>query len=225
MIQIDGAFNGSVAQRIVALNSNTRKNIERIEELNRTYADSIAKTHAIGVWRRTMSIAIPVIIATIGLHVHPGVGLTAADWRVMILIGIFLYIVSGSIVWSFWKKDIATSDVSKTLKELLLTQNEIIETVYRVEKMSEKAHDLDAGLPVGDDFELSPQYDLRLQSRTSSYNTLLTISSLQMLRYKAGCDEARSDSALIEKTITGSVYNLADLLTSKPWLGKYYRSV
>lgn len=225
MIQIDGAFDGSVAQRIVAVNSNTRKNTERIEELNRVFADSFEKTHAIGVWRRTMSIAIPLIVATIGLHIHPGVGLTAADWRAVFFLAIVLYIVSGSVAWSFWRKDIAGSDVARNVKDLLLEHNEILDIVYRVEKLSAKAHDLANGLPPGDDFDLSPKDDVLLATRAGNYNTLLAISSMRMLRYRASCEDGRSDGDLIESTIAGSTINLADLLRSKPWLGKYYRSV
>lgn len=225
MIEIKGAFNGSVAQRIIALNSNALKNVERIEELNRVFVDAIEKAHAIGVWRKTMSIAVPLIVGTIGLHVHPSVGLTGADWRVMLFIGIILYVVSGSVAWSFWKKDIAAADASHTVKELLLEHNEIIDIIYRVEKLSAKAHDLDNGLPPGDDFDLSPKDDLHLTRRTGYYNTLLMISSLRLRCYRAIADDRRSDCDLLESTIMSSASNLAELLKSKPWLGKYYRSV
>lgn len=225
-MDIDGAFDKSIAQRIRALNSNIRKNRERVAELHQTFADSIEKAHLIGVWRFTLSLAIPVIIATIGLHTHPGHGFEPADWRRLIYAAVVFYFVGGIGTRLRWSRDISGSDASYVVKELLIKHCEILDVVHRVDDLSGKASDLDNGLVVDDRVDVSPADDLSLKRLVGSYDTLLFVAVIKTLTYKdcsaKDCSADEMPGAwLLDDSIESSRRYLIELLRSRPWLNKY----
>lgn len=226
MMEIAGAFNGSIAERILALNSNARKNRERIEELKRVFADSNEKAGVIRAWHWALSIAIPLIIATIGLQVHPGVGPTLSDWRWLCVTGLGLFLSGGFVIWIAWGKDLAASNVSYAVNQLLLTHNAIIDVVYRVEKLSEKLHDLNAGLPVlepDEGINLEPKADILLQQLLGNYCIAVAVLYAHLKQYGIYSDEYRVGASLVDETLCSSTKNMTQLLASRPWLDKYYR--
>ncbi len=220
-MDIDGAFDKSIAQRILALNSNIRKNRERVAELHQTFADSIANARLIGVWRFTLSLAIPVIIATIGLHTHPGHGFEPADWRRLIYAAVVFYFVGGIGTRLRWRRDISGSDASYVVKELLIKHCEILDVVYRVDDLSGKASDLDNGLVVDDRVDVSPADDQSLKRLVGSYDTLLFVASIKTLTYKDCSADEMPGARLLDDSIESSRRYLNELLRSRPWLNKY----
>jgi len=222
-MEIEGSYDGSDAQRIVAINSNKRKNRERFELLHEVFTDSIEIDHAIGVWCRTLAIAIPLVMATIGIRTQAIAHLSMDLWLKLVCAGMVVHMVSGMLASCAWGKHMHGNKLAYRAKELLLAHNEIIDAVYSLEKLSDRVDQLEAN-PVMAVITVDPHNNLRLKRLIDIYDMHLFATSTR-LRWFGMASGDKEREFLVDDTINSSKTYLIQLLRSRPWLNQYIQLV
>ncbi|MBX9878027.1 MAG: hypothetical protein K2Y22_06165 [Candidatus Obscuribacterales bacterium] len=222
-MEIRGAYDGSEADRALAITSNIRINKERIEDLDKAFGESISKHGAIKVWRFVLIVSIPVILATWGLHAHPEVGMTAAAWREMLLRALIVWLVSGAIVNTHFGKDIVGDKLVSKAKDLLHTHNEIIDIVYRLEDISRIVDSLDANR-IETAVVVRPEDDFCMRAAVVRFDAWCVQTSERLYVYRLTSEDS-AEARLVEDSLDSSREYLIQLLRSRLWLNKYIQLI
>lgn len=222
-MEIRGAYDGSDADRLLAITSNIRLNKERIEDLEKVFEESIGKHWAIKVWRFVLIVSIPVVLATWGLHAHPEIGMTAAAWRELLLRAFIVWVFSGMIVNSRFGKEIVGDKLVSKTKDLLLTHNEIIDIVYRMEDISRIIDSIEPG-SVKTEFVVGPEEDFYIRSTVVRFDAWCVQASELLYVYRQTAEDS-DEAQLIEDSIDSSRKYLIQLLRSTPSLNRYIQLV